>query len=150
MSSAHYTDNPTDLTETTRDGNPTTVSDCNNPSAHSRLRSPFDHLPEQASPTGYEPNDQLDDMTSNNFASMQSDSGLSSIGSSSTPCSETEFVATTIPVTDSMNQAPKERLWQRGHKRRFPPGEGCSSREANRSRSWTILQGHEALHQQQR
>ena len=46
------------------------VSDCNNPSAHSRLRSMFGNFAERASPTDYDPNEQFEDLTSQNFASI--------------------------------------------------------------------------------
>ena len=98
----------------------------------------FSFLAEQDSLTSYEPNEPLDDMTSNNFASMLGGSGSSSIGSSSTSA-VTDCVATTMPVTDSLNQAPRDRLRQQEHKRRFSPGEGRSSRENNRQKSREIV-----------
>ena len=103
MSLAHHSDNPTDFTEHTLDRNQVTVDNCTNLTAHSRTMSPYGYLAEQASMKGYEPNAQLDNMTSNNFALIQGDSEMSSIGSSSTTCLVTEYVATTIPVTDSQN-----------------------------------------------
>ena len=75
------------------------------------------------------------------------------VGSSSSICSVAYFVATTSPVTDSLNQAPTDRLRQQEHKRRFSPGEGLSSREkqiVRNLRRHYEQEGHEALHQQQR
>ena len=56
----HYTD--TLNTDTTLDIDETqdTVSYCNIPSAHSRLRSMFGYFAERASPTGYDPNEQFE------------------------------------------------------------------------------------------
>ena len=107
-------------------------------------------LPEQASPTGYEPNEQCEDLTSHNFASIQSDSGMSSISSSST-CSVTEIAATTIPGTVSCDQAPRDRLRQQGHGHRLCPREGWSSTEQQIDRNirrHSKHTRHEALHQQ--
>ena len=129
MSFAHYTDNPTDFIEQTLDGNQVTVDNWSNPSPYSSLMSPFDYLGGQPSLTGYEHNAQLDDKTSNNFASVEGDSGMISIGSSSSTCLVTEYVAPTIPVTDSLNRAPRYWLRRQEHKRRFSEGEGWSSRE---------------------
>ena len=64
MSVKHYSDNPTNFTEHTLDGNQVTVDSWAN-------LSPLGYLAEQVSITGYESNAQLDDMTSNNFASVQ-------------------------------------------------------------------------------
>ena len=79
MSVARYTGNPMDFTERTLDGNRVTLDNWINPSAKSSVRSTSGCLAEQASLTGYEPNEQLDDMTSNNFSSVQGDSGMSSV-----------------------------------------------------------------------
>ena len=84
---------------------PTTVSDSKNPWAHSRSRSMFGQFAERASPVGCEPNEQFEDLTSHNFASMQGDSGMNSISSSSG--SMTEVAATTIPSTESYDLAPE-------------------------------------------
>ena len=110
---------PTDFTDHTLDGDQVKVDNLTKPTAHSNLMSPFGSLAEKASSTGYEPNAQLDGETSNNFASVQGDSGMSSTGSSSSTRSVTECVATTIQVADTMNQAPRNRLRQQDHKRRF-------------------------------
>ena len=59
--------------------------------------SPFGYLAEQASLTGNEPNSQLDDMTSNNFASVQGDSGMTLC---LTSFHLTECVVTMIPAGD--------------------------------------------------
>ena len=79
----HYTD--TLNTDTTLDIDETqdTVSCCNNPSAHSRLRSMFGYFAERASPAGYEPTEQFEDLSSHNCASKPGDSKISSISSSS-------------------------------------------------------------------
>ena len=55
-----------DHAETTLDLNQVSVS-WNNTSAHSCVRSKVGFLAEQASPRDYEPNEQLDDMTSKQF-----------------------------------------------------------------------------------
>ena len=67
MSFAHYTDTHTDLNEVTFDDDKVTINSWTTLSAHSRTVSPFCHLSEQASITDYEPNAQLDDMTSHSF-----------------------------------------------------------------------------------
>ena len=79
----HYTD--TLNTDTTLDIDDTqaTVSYCNNPSAHSRLRSMFGYFAERASLAGYEPTEQFEDLSSHNCASKPGDSKISSISSSS-------------------------------------------------------------------
>ena len=82
MSSAHYTDNPTDFTEHTLDGNQVTVDSWTHKTANSRLMIPFGYLSEHATRQGYEPKAQLDDMNSHNSASIQGDSEMSSTGSS--------------------------------------------------------------------
>ena len=97
----HYTDTMIMYTTLDIDDEQATVTNCNNRSAHSRFRSVFGYFAEQASPTGYEPNEQFEDKTSHNFASIQGDSGMSLISSSST-CSVTEVAATTLPSTESL------------------------------------------------
>ena len=92
------------------DGNQVTVDNWTYLTSHSRTMNPFGCLAEQASVAGYEPNVQLDDMTSNNFASMQGDSELSSTESSSSTCSVTDYVATRTPASNSTQSAPKNRL----------------------------------------
>ena len=79
------------------DGNQVAVNSGTNPTAHSSLMSPFGYLVEQASLIGKEANSQLDDMTSNNFASVQGDSGMTLYLPS---VHLTECVATTIPADD--------------------------------------------------
>ena len=76
----------------------------------------------------YELYEQFDDMTSHNFASIQGDSGLSSMSFSST-CSVTEVATSTIPGTDSSSRAPLDRLRQQERGYRFSPREEWSSRE---------------------
>ena len=75
-------------------------------------------------PQGLEANEQFEDLPSHNFASTQGDSGMSSISSSSG--SLTEVAATTMPGTESFDQAPRDRLRQRDHGHRFSPSEGKS------------------------
>ena len=140
----HCTDNPTDHTETTLDLDQVSVSWNNNPSAHFSLRRRFGFLAEQASLTGNEPEAQLGDLNSTNFASMQGDSGISSAGSSSSTWSGKAFVASAIPVADSLSQAPRDPLRQQ---------EGWSSRGeqiVRNVRRYYKHKGHDALHQQQR
>ena len=79
MSVAHYTDNPTDFTEHSPDGNQVSVDKWTHLTAHSRSMGPFGYLAGQASLTRLSPNGLLDDMTSNSFASVQGDSRRSSI-----------------------------------------------------------------------
>ena len=68
--------------------------------------------------TGYEPK-QFDDMTSYNLR-HNSDSGMNSRSSSSS-CSVTELAVTTIPSTDSLDQAQRDRLRRRDHAHPFLP-----------------------------
>ena len=140
----HCTDNPTDHTETKITSTRSPARWNSNPSAHFSLRRRFGYLAEQASLTGNEPDAQLGDLNSTNFASMQGGSGISSTGSSSSTCSGKAFVASAIPVADSMSQAPRDRLRQQ---------ESWSSREeqiVRNVRRYYKHKGHDALHQQQR
>ena len=125
MSFAHYTNNPTDLNEQLFDNDKVTTTSLATLSAHSRTKSRCGCLAEQASITGHE---------SNNLTSPQGDSETSS-----STCSVTDYVATTILASDSTQLAPRNRLRQQDHKRRFSSGEGWNSRE-NRSITSTILQ----------
>ena len=138
-------------TDTTRDNDDTesTVSDCNRPQAHCTLRVMFGHVAERASPTSYEANEQFEDLTSYKFASIQGDSGMSSI--SSTSGSMTEVAATTIPgVLCHRTQAPRDQLRQRGHGYIICPREGWSSKQNQIAKSllrYYEQKDHKALHQ---
>ena len=109
---------------------------CDDPPGYSRVRRRLGY------PTGYEPNEQVDDMTSLNFASIQGESGTSSNTSSST-CSVTELAASTIPGTDTTIRAPIDRLGQQERGHRFSPREKrttnhqkhSATSQASRSRS---------------
>ena len=79
----------------------------------------FGYFAERASPTGHEPNEQFGDLTSCTFASMQGDSGTSSVSHSSV--SMTEVAVTTIPGTESYDLAARDRLRQRWHGHGFSP-----------------------------
>ena len=125
------------------------VSVCKIPSAHSRLGSVFGYFAERAFPTGCEPNVQFEDLTSRNFASIQGDSGMNSVSSSSGAW--TGVAATTIPGTESVDLVPRDRLRQRDHGHRFSPREGWSLNEkhiARNIRRYYKQKSHEALHQQ--
>ena len=153
MPFAHYTDNPTDFTEHTLDGNQVTVDNWTYPTAHSRSMNPFGFLAEQASLAGYQPHAQVVDTTSINFASVQGDSELSSMGSSSFTCSMTDYVSTTISASDSTQHAPRNWSRHQVHKRRFSSGERWSSRERPVARDLRRYYKHkspEALQQQER
>ena len=99
-----------------------TVSDSNKPSAHPRLRSVFGYFAERASPTGYEPNEQLEDLTSHNLRRCRVTLELAQSYLSSGSMSE--VAATTIPGTELNDQARRYRMRQRYHGHRFSPREG--------------------------
>ena len=72
----HRTDTlNTDTTVDIDDGQ-AAVTNCSNPPAHSHLRRVFGYFAERAAPTDYEPNEQFDDTTSHNFASILNLFGL--------------------------------------------------------------------------
>ena len=58
----HHTDTVHPDTTLDKDDAQANVSDCSDPSAHSRLRSVSVSLAERASLTGYEPSEQFDDL----------------------------------------------------------------------------------------
>ena len=87
----HNTDNPTDVHEYTLEG------------TTGQTPKQFGYLAETTSHTGYDPNAQLDDMTSNQFASICGDSA-----SVSYTCSANESSATTVQASD-VRSAPRTR-----------------------------------------
>ena len=104
ITNMHITDNPTDPHEYTHESTQITVDDWTNTTAHPYEPKQFGFLGETTSHTGFEPNAQLDDMTSNHLASIRGDSA-----SVSCACSVDENSATTVQASD-VRSAPRTRM----------------------------------------
>ena len=91
-------------TSTLTKGTQVTVDDWTNTTPHSYEPKQFGYLSETTSHTGYEINAQLDDMTSNHFASIRGDSA-----SVSCTCSGSEYSATTVQTGD-VRSVPRTRM----------------------------------------
>ena len=104
----------------------------------------FGKFAERASFTGYEPK-QFDDMTSCN---LRQNSGSAMISRSSSSCSVTELAVTTIPRTDSLDQAQRDRLRRRDHGHPFSPRKTEWYQKKNKSSGTfgdVTSKGHENL-----